>query len=403
MGLFDVFSSKPSRDKFAQMVCAEAARSGLTQELVYSKRDFALLHGEGLKQIFNLHNAYHDYCAAPKSERANVLTNYLAVLSPLEAPARYADVRPYLRPIIRNRTFPETLRLTSAARSDEPFEDPSRAFSEDAVVMLAFDTPETMSSVSLDQIKTWNTTFEAAFADAIENLREQGTEQFIEVAPGVFRGAWNDAYDSSRCLMLDMMHRTPAGADCVIMIPSRGCLLVASSRDLNAQRAMVSVAREALEAEQRAVSSYMYRVADGHLEVFVPQDETTVQMLTDLQRYGIADAYQVQKELLERLHEQQQTDTFVASCQLIKSKESGRLQTYAVWTKGADTLLPKTDLVALLEMGSDGKSVFERLTTWDSVFNECGALLEPVTGYPVRYRTRDFPSEAQITRLPTAG
>ncbi|SAI50086.1 Uncharacterized protein conserved in bacteria [Bordetella ansorpii] len=404
MGLFDIFSSTPSRDKFAQMVRQQAARSGLTQDMVYSERDFSLLHGEGRKQVFNLHNAYHDYCAAPKAERANVLNKYLAVLRQPETPNTYADARPYLRPIIRSKTFPETMRLTHAANGDDkPYEDSSRVFSEDAVLMIAFDTPETMSSVGIEQIREWGMTFDAVFADAIDNLRGLGAEQFVEVAPGVYRGTWNDAYDSSRCLLPDMMHRTPAGTDCVIMIPTRGCLLVASARDVNAQRAMVAVAQETLAAEQRAVSSHMYRIHDGRLEAVVPQDADTAQRLADLQRHGSADAYQVQKDLLERLHEAQGIDLFVASCKLIQQQDTGRLNTYAVWTKDVDTLLPRTDLIALLVIGEDGEPKADVFTTWDAMFAECSGLLEPVAdGYPVRYRTRGFPSEEQFARLPAA-
>ncbi|WP_144632056.1 hypothetical protein [Bordetella genomosp. 13] len=404
MGLLDLFSSTPSRDKFAKMVREQAARSGLTQDMVYSERDFALLHGEGHKQVFNLHNAYHDYCAAPKGERANVLAKYLAVLRQPETPTTYADARAYLRPIIRSKMFPETLRLTQAANGgDEPFEDPSRAFSEDAVVMLAYDTPETMASVGMEQIREWGVTFETAFADAIDNLRGQGAEHFVEMAPGVYRGAWSDAYDSSRCLLTDMMHRTPAGTDCVIMIPTRGCLLVASARDTAAQRAMVAVARQTLDAEQRAVSSYLYRIADGRLEVVAPQDPQTAQLLADLQRHGAADAYQVQKELLERVHEKQEIDLFVASCKLIKHQDSERLTTYSVWTKDVDTLLPRTDLIALLVIGEDGEPKADVFTTWDAMWNECSALLEPMAdGYPVRYRTRGFPSEERFARRPAA-
>ena len=64
--------------------------------------------------------------------------------------------------------------------------------------------------------------------------------------------------------------------------------------------------------------------------------------LLELQYYG--PEYDDQKPLLDELHEIALTDVFTASYSAIQ-KEDGSVMSYCTWSKGLDTLLPKTTMV----------------------------------------------------------
>ena len=68
------------------------------------------------------------------------------------------------------------------------------------------------------------------------------------------------------------------------------------------------------------------------------------------------------------------------------------------WTETVDTLLPKTDRVALVQLQSDG-SAKTRLFAWDELEAKAGELLQPFDTYPPRYRTLGFPTAEQLGEM----
>ena len=73
----------------------------------------------------------------------------------------------------------------------------------------------------------------------------------------------------------------------------------------------------------------------------------------------------------------------------------GRVSTSCVWTKGIDTLLPRTSRVAFGEVGKGIVGEAE----WDNVTKVMGELLEETELYPSRFRVRSYPSEAQLDAI----
>jgi hypothetical protein len=72
-----------------------------------------------------------------------------------------------------------------------------------------------------------------------------------------------------------------------------------------------------------------------------------------------------------------------------------RLRSFATWSRGIVTSLPKTDLLALFDPATDRTC----LVPWDEVQQATGALLVPEDVYPPRWLVNGFPTEQQLARL----
>jgi len=113
----------------------------------------------------------------------------------------------------------------------------------------------------------------------------------------------------------------------------------------------------------------------------------------------LATIYQDQKAALDALHIRTNTDVFVATFAVRASKERPNdASSFATWSAGVDTLLPKSDYLILNR--NPGTSTAEILIRgWDEVERTCGKYLETTTESPARYRVRAFPTEQEWEAL----
>lgn len=113
--------------------------------------------------------------------------------------------------------------------------------------------------------------------------------------------------------------------------------------------------------------------------------------------------YDAQKEALDRLHEERGIDVFVATYNLfMQNDDSATSFSLATWTRGVDTSLPKVDRLALVRPEANDDIGEVRVVSWEQAAPVLAPLLEPEDLYPARYRTRGFPSDAQLAQLPEA-
>lgn len=302
-------------------------------------------------------------------------------------PSSFAEARPHLMPALRGRGMVEYLRLSDAS-SRFLF----RTFSRDAALMLVHDSDDAMQSFGPEQLARWGVTIEEVLAAAIDNLRDSTVDRFTRVAPGVHAGDWGDAYDASRLLLPDLAHRV-AGANPVAMIPNRGTLLLASGNDVEGMRAMVALARRIGDEDTRPVSALLYRYEDGRPVDYLPEDAALRDALQRLDRQYRHGDYASQKETLDQLHEKNGADIFVAGYKVMREEASGNEYSICIWTKGVDTLLPRTDRIAL----SSHDDLL--ILPWDTVYAACGAMMEPVPdAFPERYRVTSFPELDRLRR-----
>ncbi|NRF72401.1 hypothetical protein HLB44_36035 [Aquincola sp. S2] len=347
-----------------------------------------------------LGNVLADYRRSPRSQRAAVLQKFLTSLAPQEdaVPPRYEDAKPRLMPVVRSIADIGVATL-SAARlppGAKPFSSPvHRPLVADMVVALVCDSTTSMAYVTEEQVAQWQVDFQQALDQAIHNLRglpEAGG--WKELAPGVWSGEWGDAYEASRILTPDLIHRLGV-PEPVALVPFRNALLVTSERNPAGLQLMLQVAQTSLEDNQRWLSFEPIRLAGDRWTAHDPAGESC-ELLRVLRGRNNAATYSTQKQLLDDLHQTSGTDIFVASYQLMQRDDEAP-RSYTVWTEGVDTLLPPAELIALVQ--PEGNNAKHVLVSWEDALAFAGDLLEPSDLVPIRYRARRFPAPHVLERL----
>ncbi|MFZ6745559.1 hypothetical protein ACO0LC_20230 [Undibacterium sp. JH2W] len=401
MGFFDLFKSRPSTHKFAQIVIKYARNQGIAQTMHFDEAEFRLVVGENGSHVLNLHNAYRDYCAANKNQRDEVLLKYTAGLQLSGIPDDFASAKEHLMPSLKPRGQGEYLRLTALIQDKGiAYQQAALPFGDDAMLMLAYDTEHSMALVNQSNYESWNISIEDGLKVALDNLRDRTNDHFIDLGEGVFAGVWEDAYDSSRILLSDLIYRAGCGSDPVMMVPTRGRLLLCTANSNSAQLRMLEHAQNCMEQEGRVVSAGMYKLRDGKLVSHTPANAGVLESLRNLQTAQRAEDYGSQKELLEALHEKNGEDIFVPSYTVLKNNDTDKLTSLSTWTQGVVSLLPRTDLVAMVTPSGQEGEYTSKILSWQDLHSIAGALLQVVDGYPERFLVTGFPEQDQLDGAP---
>lgn len=348
---------------------------------------------------FYLGNLLHDVSQAKRKDRAAKIDRFLAGVGSDEVavPKDYATALPRLIPLVRTQADLGIQKLSALRLADsESAWTPvlSRPLVGELVVVIACDSPTALSYVNEDFLAHWNRTFEEVLVDALSNLRALPENPgWIEMAPGVWSGEWGDAYESSRILIADLIHRLGL-PDPVAMVPFRNSLLLASARNPAAVFAMGKLVQSSLENANRWLSFEPLRL-DG--QTWQPYEPLPGQrsLFDDLKARGQSSGYSSQKELLDHWHEKTHVDVFVAGVQHVH-RDGEPLQSYAVWSEEVDTLLPICDLVALRPADDAAPTVLSR---WADVVELAGGWMETTDLSPARMRVRRFPNPDVVEAL----
>ncbi|MGL4767562.1 MAG: hypothetical protein ACRCV6_05730 [Formosimonas sp.] len=403
MGWLDFFRSKQTPEYFAQLFIAQAKQIGVTHQMSFEPHEFRLkiTTQTGETQYFHLENARRDYQAADKKEKNKVLSAYAQSLNIPEIPASFAQAKPYLMPIIRSAMQNEFVYLSNLVNSGQAQRNCGfQALGQDAHISLAYDTEHTLISVSDEQLKTWGVTFADALPIALDNLRDQTAKSMVQLDNQVWLSDWHDAFDSSRILLSDLMYRTLNGGEPVMMIPTRGRLLLTHINNVAAQMSMLELARSLAEQEGRSISTEMFCYVDGQLRTYVPQDEPLRHALNQFKQQALSEDYDQQKDLLDAAHEAQNRDIFVGSYSLYQNSETGHVFSSCAWTQDVVSLLPQTDRVLLVFLDKAQNMPDMLCFEWPVLQQAIGHLLQEQECFPPRYLVSTFPARELLNSLP---
>lgn len=285
MGLLDkLFSSRPTRDHFAQIVLRDLANRGVTGAR-YDKEGFAIHVGTGANALF-LDNTYAYYCKGDKRQRAETLAHLTAGFAAKEAiPKDYVIVGPNLMPIVRDATYSSLADLSLRSRGATDLKPALfRPLAEGLVTMLAYDTEHSIMQVNQDSFSHWGVPFEEAFATAVQNLREKtDTRLLIETEPGVYRSRWGDSYDSARVLLTNLIYRLSLNGDPVAFIPNRDQLWITGHQNTQALQSFIAAAEDTHFAAH-PLSARLYLLADGKWRPYLPEELTLRTLCLNLLR-----------------------------------------------------------------------------------------------------------------------
>jgi hypothetical protein len=396
MSFLDRLLGRPTLENLIQDATRWLKSQGSTDiEAFPDRMEIRHRRGDGMATL-SLANLWREYQAAPRGERQAVLQKFLAsVLVEDAIPPDYASARPRLMPVLRSAGGMALTRQGTAPSAPPGSFAAQRPLVADIVVALVVDLPSSMVYVNEATLAGWGVTWEQAQADALDNLRglpEHGG--WKQIVPGVWSGEWGDAYESSRLLLPDLIHRVGI-ADPVAMVPFRNALLLTSAANAEGIERLVQLAHDAMDTQGRWVSFELLRLQGTTWTRFEPSGPAAATQAAALLR-SQADDYEGQRKLLEEQFEAQNVDLFVASYTLFQ-KEGEALTSYSVWTEDVDTLLPQSASVVLLH--KDGDDTWHVRLPWQVVRDKFGHLMEATEHLPVRYRVRQFPDRGQLHAL----
>ncbi len=385
--------AQPTKDEFAKLITDRIRAAGEKGNIVYEAEEFRL-QGEGERAgVIFLINAYKEYCAAPADARERVIKtwvrNWFGVSKKM--PEDFADVKPDLMPAVRSRAHFDLNSLRGEVESGKPTSWQYQVLGGHFGVGLVYDLPESMRSIPQSSLEAWGVTFYEALEAAMENLMSLGAK-FIapQSGEGTYLSATGDSYDSSRLLLTDIIRQFKVKGDHIAMIPNRENLIVVGADDTEGLSAMLKLAVKAME-EPRPISGIALRLDGNEWIPWLPDvSHPLYKDFQGLHLQSLGQDYAQQADLLDKLHEKNGEDVFVATFSASQTPD-GKVFSYAAWTETTNSLLPKTDVLIL---GRIGGSI--AMVDWQKAVDVVGDMMEPLDIYPPRYRVRAFPSEKQL-------
>jgi len=297
-----------------------------------------------------------------------------------------------LLPQIRDGAGFEFARLQDRLVRGEPAcrSIPCRPFVGRLVIALVVEA----EPVGQDRLDAWGLDFDGALVLAMDNLRACSTGTFEPVGQGVLRSPCRDRFDAARLLLDDRLRSLPVRGRPVIAIPSCDCLLVAGSDDAAALVALTELAAEALETVAHPLGYGLYCLQDDGWSVF-DGDAPATERLRQIRYRGDMTVYDDQKKLLDRIHENENIDLFVASYRLSDSVGTSGSVSSVQWTRGVDALLPRADYLWLY--CTTARQIVS--VAWDVAMDVLGGLSPEPDLLPERYRVGSFPTDTQMAQL----
>lgn len=401
MGFLDMFRRTLSEDDFAALVIRRAEIVAQPASARYDAEAFQISFelADGRPWLINLHNAFRDALAVPQKQRNDIVDKYLASMTDDHRDECAEETLARLMPVIRDTAMFAYVTLSARLSGDASMETSPclRSFADNLSVALVLDSEHATTTVNPKSLISWGLDTEAAFARALNNLRDRTSDAGMERHGGIWISTWNDVYDASRALLTDMIHRLPVHGEPVVVIPSRNNLFVTGSLDDDGVALIASLAADVLEEETRALSGQLLVLRDGSWTPFhgaLPPD--TARRLSLARYKRLIGTYGDQKTLLEKVHEKERVEVFVASYHAVEQTDTGRIIGSAQWSRDVPTLLPRCDQLWLF---CDQRNEVLDIE-WDDAVAHIPGLGRSVDDLePPRFFLTDFPDDATYAEL----
>jgi hypothetical protein len=403
MGLFDRLFGPPSKDVFAREMMTALRRAGDRDDIVYDRQEFRLVRPK-TRDVTNLATVYAEHCSLPRSQRKAHLQQLAQafVSAGDELPDSFDEARKQLRPKIWTRSQFACMDLRQRLEGGPPLEIPLYLLGEHLVTSVVYDLPTSMRTLSESDFEGWNASYYEAMEAAQMNL-EEATLAWARIGERLHSAVSGDNYDSSRVLLTERIRGFDVRGEPVAMVPSRDTLLITGTDDVDALRVMLDLAQQHLSQDPRPLSGIPLRLVEGEWEDWQPPADHPLRADFDWHaQMFLGRLYADQQELLNAIHEKEQTDIHVASFSAVENNDTGQKRSYCVWGEGVDAMLPQTQFI-MLPTEADLTGCIVPLHAggpWARVREVVGDLMQPVPDlYPPRWRVREFPSQQQLETI----
>ena len=355
---------------------------GWPHALSYDRKQFQISLGPQSGSLL-LHNSYPEWLAYPPEERSSALDLIVAPAFEMdEETPRFEDVRERLLPLVRNSC---DMALEARAGTAAPA---MASLAGPLSVLLAVDQPTSIRILNGDDLARWERSFDAVLECALGNLESRSPCRFKRQEGGFYVSQFEDYYDASRLLLPRLFDQLELRGAPVAVAATRYCVVVAGREDVTALNAMATYVDEGVREATRPISYAPLILENGVWSPFAPDDPhlSAVRALSAKQQ--IWD-YAKQQAALNQ--EPVGRDLFVGT--LDSSWDGDELATWATWTEGVPTLLPRADYLAVTDLKTH---LFRR---WEDVEAVCGPFEIEEGHVPVRYFVSRWPDRAALAQL----
>jgi hypothetical protein len=393
MPIRDYFQRRMTPDRFADLLMSRLKKAGERRPIAYDRERFSLKCEETDRESFA------EFGREDKQGRERVVRVFLSAwfTTSMELPRELDMARADLLVAVRDRSYFE---IDVPLHTSDTSVSKRVIYQEVAGCLAAapvYDLPTAIRSLDSEDLERWGITLYEAIEIALENLAGM-TDHYAKIGD-VFAFAYGDGHDASRLLLTDRIESFEVVGQPIAMVPQRELLLVADSHDDKALGQMLDVATEAIDHERR-ITGRAFQLVSGQWQPWLPEvDHPHYERFARLAMQSIGDDYARQQKLLERQLAREGANQFVATFNAVRDDVSGQVSSFAVWTEGVDTLLPRVDRLLLVAAGADKSMQVVAAAQWQRVVDEVGYLLHEERVYPARFRAMDFPSADELQRI----
>jgi hypothetical protein len=374
---------KLDRPAFARLVARTGVEVGRFRSPVVDEENFAIEDGDG--GVMFLHNTHVEFSRMSRRERMPFLREWLVRSTPETVPESWDEIRPLLRPTIRDAGYLTFAGLQSKLAGHDASSIAARPYAPGLFEGLVVDMPTQMLGVNEDQLTRWNVSIDEAAEIARNNLRRELEDKFSSIGPGVWCATGSE-YEASRLLLPDMLQRVCTNP--LVVVPNRGVMFVADPSMSHTFDGLVAILADLEEkGNPHPISHRIYQLDDKTLRPFEPPADaarrTAYELLLVQQDMGL---YKHEQGLRTQLD----PDVFYASLMAVQN-DKGRIIRLTTWTMGIESCLPPADLINFVELDESGSNA---LRTWTVPWAKVVAkrLLEPTSSPLPRWQTRNEPS-----------
>lgn len=393
---------EPTREQTAKRAIKVLRAGGVDASAIsYDEEGFRLLVDGQHIFLGNL----HDHCRLAWPWQRGAVTRYFlsSFLERPERPAKFEEAAPHLLLGVRDSWMFEALRLESSLKDMKA--PPPSGFALGSRLWLAafLDYPTSTSLISTSDLDDWGVSFEQCMEPALENLVARSKEGLVEVAEGIYHSPWQDCYDPARLYCPRILGPLRLKGDPVAIVPNWNQLIVTGSDDLEGLTASILYAGKIIDEEPRPISAMpIVRRGSAWVDFVLPKGHPVEPLLRKRRVLELDQIYRDQAALLEKVHEKEGADVYVARHNGSRHDKDDDHDSYSVWSKGVATLLPQTERVAFFDPDQpESREVIARVD-WDIVRLLCGPLMKDAASSPPRFLVDSFPTAAQFEAMAAA-
>ncbi|MFT3709144.1 MAG: hypothetical protein QM817_15990 [Archangium sp.] len=377
------------REEFAQEMVAQLEVDG-KPGFTYDRKHFRLANKSG--ELMELTNFFDEYKALEEDQRLAYVEKISAGFGKEDLPDSWSGAKGQVLVTVRDRITLELVPIRTGVK-ESPL---TRPLADDLVQVVVYDGPDNMQYLTQANLDRWGIDADELFLEGKKQLVARSKKPFAQASPGVYESKWADNHDVARALLGEQLKKLKLKGEPLVFLPQRDHLVITGSTDKRGQEAAAELVDTYL-ALPRANSGRGWVVkSDGTFDPWIPPEGSR---FAELRQQALAADANDQKKALDEKFEKDGTDIFVGTT-LFTEDDDDKPLTYAVWTKGADTLMPKADFIVLVDIDRPEPDRVIGAAPWDHVVKIAGARIKPDPSYwPLRYRLKTFPDAKQVKAI----